>query len=256
MSASDEAAVRLARRSVRVESSYPSAAFQGLAFGERAAGVRTACTRMGERVKKSEQTRVALLEAAIDCLCDLGYHGLTVAKVAEKARQSRGCVRYYFADIQDIADSLFEYITKIKWNGHVTKVMARRDRDDAAAYAISLVGDPSNDRYRTARMELIVAARTIPRLQATIDRVTDGLELEKSKFLDQLFDTKDVLSSPNFRAASDISAVIEDWLFMQCLPRPQDERRQGVLKALSVALFAIWGAPAAEADGSQSEATA
>jgi AcrR family transcriptional regulator len=60
--------------------------------------------------QKSARTREKLLEAAIDCLIDGGYAGLTTAQVAEKTGLSRGAMHHYFATRIDLVAALIEHI--------------------------------------------------------------------------------------------------------------------------------------------------
>ena len=45
---------------------------------------------------RSRATRKRLLEAAIECLAELGWTGTTVAIVAERAGVSRGAAQHHF----------------------------------------------------------------------------------------------------------------------------------------------------------------
>jgi AcrR family transcriptional regulator len=60
--------------------------------------------------QKSAATRLKLLEAAIDCLIEGGYAGLTTALVAEKAGVSRGAMHHYFATRIELVAALVEHI--------------------------------------------------------------------------------------------------------------------------------------------------
>lgn len=60
--------------------------------------------------QKSARTREKLLEAAIDCLLEGGYAGLTTAQVAEKTGLSRGAMHHYFATRIDLVAALVEHI--------------------------------------------------------------------------------------------------------------------------------------------------
>jgi AcrR family transcriptional regulator len=74
----------------------------------RPAGLATEPQRWQQQ--KSARTREKLLEAAIDCLIEGGYAGLTTAQVAEKTGVSRGAMHHYFATRMDLVAALVEYI--------------------------------------------------------------------------------------------------------------------------------------------------
>jgi AcrR family transcriptional regulator len=60
---------------------------------------------------RSRATRRRLLEAAIECLADVGWSGSTVAVVAERAGVSRGAAQHHFPTREDLVTSAVEYVT-------------------------------------------------------------------------------------------------------------------------------------------------
>ena len=194
-------------------------------------------------MKKRDRTRRAVLDAGIDCLNEAGFHALTLTRVTEQAGVTRGCLRYYFDSLESLTLALIEHIGREMWREHVAAIASRPAGTSAIIYAVSLIGDARLDRYRTARMELTVAARTLPSLSAAIDRSVAEIEIEKARLVDTIFDIPGVAQQPNFAAARDLAQLVEDWLFLQPLPEPAGVRRAAVRRALELALLAIWQAP-------------
>jgi len=60
---------------------------------------------------RSRATRQRLLEAAIECLAELGWAGSTVAVVAERAGVSRGAAQHHFPTREDLFTSAVEYVS-------------------------------------------------------------------------------------------------------------------------------------------------
>src|ERR1044072_7076188 len=60
---------------------------------------------------RSRATRQRLLEAAIECLADVGWSGSTVAVVAERAGVSRGAAQHHFPTREDLFTSAVEYVS-------------------------------------------------------------------------------------------------------------------------------------------------
>lgn len=58
----------------------------------RAAGARGG----GRQVEKSAQTRIAILEATLDCLVEVGYAHTTADKIVRRAGVSRGAMTHHF----------------------------------------------------------------------------------------------------------------------------------------------------------------
>src|ERR1044072_1400602 len=57
---------------------------------------------------RSRATRQRLLEAAIECLAEVGWSGSTVAVVAERAGVSRGAAQHHFPTREDLGTSAVE----------------------------------------------------------------------------------------------------------------------------------------------------
>jgi AcrR family transcriptional regulator len=60
---------------------------------------------------RSRATRQRLLEAAIECLAEVGWSGSTVAVVAERAGVSRGAAQHHFPTREDLFTSAVEYVS-------------------------------------------------------------------------------------------------------------------------------------------------
>ncbi|OLF12865.1 TetR family transcriptional regulator [Actinophytocola xinjiangensis] len=64
------------------------------------------------RQDRSRATRKRLLEAAIECLAEVGWSGSTVAVVAERAGVSRGAAQHHFPTREDLVTSAVEYVSQ------------------------------------------------------------------------------------------------------------------------------------------------
>jgi AcrR family transcriptional regulator len=60
---------------------------------------------------RSRATRRRLLEAAVECLAELGWNGSTVAVVAERAGVTRGAAQHHFPTREDLFTAAVEYVT-------------------------------------------------------------------------------------------------------------------------------------------------
>lgn len=58
-------------------------------------------------------TREALLEAAVDCICDLGYAGATGAEIAARAALTRGAVQHHFETRDDLILAVIERVAAL-----------------------------------------------------------------------------------------------------------------------------------------------
>lgn len=60
---------------------------------------------------RSRATRRRLLEAAVECLAELGWNGSTVAVVAERAGVTRGAAQHHFPTREDLFTAAVEHVT-------------------------------------------------------------------------------------------------------------------------------------------------
>ncbi|WP_035795053.1 TetR/AcrR family transcriptional regulator [Kitasatospora mediocidica] len=60
---------------------------------------------------RSRATRRRLLEAAVECLAELGWNGSTVTVVAERAGVTRGAAQHHFPTREDLFTAAVEHVT-------------------------------------------------------------------------------------------------------------------------------------------------
>src|SRR5215211_8312953 len=59
--------------------------------------------------RKAAGTRVRILEAAMDCLVEKGYAGLSTTEVTARARVSRGAMHHHFPSRIALVTALIEF---------------------------------------------------------------------------------------------------------------------------------------------------
>ena len=140
------------------------------------AAMRPASLGEGEPVRwqqrKSAQTRLKMLEAAVDCLVESGYQGLTTAQVAERAQVSRGAMHHHFATRMDLVAAVVEHIFYQRMRLLLDDYLAAMAQSKGALL-IDLATDAHwrsvQTREYAAYLELAVAARTDPELNAAFE---------------------------------------------------------------------------------------
>ena len=205
----------------------------------------------GERsrriTRKSEQTRNLILEAAVDCLNTYGFHGTNLSRVAEMAGVTRGCLQYYYMTTVDIAVALGRHIAQQQWERYEAEALHPPHGRALIEFAIDMVANARGDRYRVARLELLTAARTLPALQPVLAEAAELVETQAKQFTARLFGNAALADTPQFRAARDLTALVNDWLFVHVFPDSRDERIQAVIEALRIALHTLWRIPSLDA---------
>ncbi|MFV3073526.1 TetR/AcrR family transcriptional regulator [Niveispirillum fermenti] len=120
----------------------------------------------GLQQRRSAETRIAILEATIDCLAEFGYARTTTLLVASKARASRGAMLHHYPTKQALIEATIEYAFYQRMKNFMKKVTSLTDEqrvyDNAA---IQLSWQQYQSREYKAYLELHVAARTDPELR-------------------------------------------------------------------------------------------
>jgi AcrR family transcriptional regulator len=193
--------------------------------------------------QKSEQTRLLILEAAVDSVCQYGLRGATLGRVAEIAGVTRGCLQYYFMTTEDVLIALARHVAQRNWETYEAQAMNPPQGRDLIEFAIDLVGSPATDRYRVAQLELLTAARTMPVLRPVLEEGARQVEEQAKRFTARLFGNAALADTPQFRAARDLTALVNDWMFIKIFPEDREARIAEVRAALRIALHTLWRIP-------------
>jgi AcrR family transcriptional regulator len=134
---------------------------------------------------RSRATRKRLLEAAIECLAELGWAGTTVLVVAERAGVSRGAAQHHFPTREDLVTAAVEYVAEertARLREHAAELPTGPGRTEAV---IGLIDRMYTGPLFRAALQLWVAAssdeqlraRVVP-LEAHVGRETHRVALE------------------------------------------------------------------------------
>ena len=136
---------------------------------------------------RSIETRAALLDAAIECVCDKGYKAVTTTDIAQRAGVSRGAQLYHFPTKAELMTAALE---------HLLERRVREFREVFGEQGSSVIGlrdlverlwSMFDGPVFTAWVELWIAARTERGLAAVIveldRRFTDETRLLAAEVL-------------------------------------------------------------------------
>ena len=120
------------------------------------------------RQERSRTTRRRLVEAAVECIGELGWHGTTVAVIAERAGVSRGAAQHHFPTREDLVTAAVEHV------GDVQIVVLRSRADDLPSgpgrteLAVDMLLNLYSGPLFQAALHLWVAASTDEALRRTL----------------------------------------------------------------------------------------
>lgn len=65
---------------------------------------------MGKQARKSQATRLLIVDTTVKCLAKYGYHETTYVRISEESGVSRGAMRHQFPSRVDIIKATIEYL--------------------------------------------------------------------------------------------------------------------------------------------------
>jgi AcrR family transcriptional regulator len=124
--------------------------------------------------------RERLLDAAIDCLYELGYSRTTTIEVAARAGVSRGAQLHHFPTKEHLVTLAVRHVLAKRLDEFRAAFAALPEGADKHTAAISILWEMMSSRTFYAWLELVVAARTDAGLRATIAAI-DGQFVDQAR---------------------------------------------------------------------------
>ena len=121
----------------------------------------------GWQQRKSAQTRIAILEAAVDCLEKFGYASTTTQLIAQTAEISRGAMLHHYATKHELIAALIDYTFYKRMESFLARIRALTHEQRVREHpGIELYWQSLLTREFNAYLELSMAGRTDPELRA------------------------------------------------------------------------------------------
>ncbi|OLR95017.1 TetR/AcrR family transcriptional regulator [Actinokineospora bangkokensis] len=120
------------------------------------------------RQDRSRATRRRLLEAAVDCLAEVGWTGSTVLVVAERAGVSRGAAQHHFPTREDLFTAAIDYVTEERLAHLRANLPNLPPGPDRTAAVVTTLGEAFTGKMFNAALHLWVAAASDPHLRSLV----------------------------------------------------------------------------------------
>jgi AcrR family transcriptional regulator len=189
------------------------------------------------RVRRTQQERSAamrlkLLDAAIECLYELGYSGTTTIEVAARAGVSRGAQLHHYPTKERLVTEAVRYVLAKRLEEFREAFANLPEGAEKAGAAVDILWEKLSGRIFYAWLELVVAARTDGALREAVVEIV-------GQFLDEVQATTRQLFSSHHGAfvslemAPALAFAAMQGLALERIVWPADDARlDGVLKAL------------------------
>jgi AcrR family transcriptional regulator len=187
---------------------------------------------------RSRATRESLLEAALESLAELGWHGTTVVGVAARAGVSRGAAQHHFATRDDLVRAALDRV----FDGFVENLRQRaeaRSGQDRILAGVETLADAWTATAGRASMQVWSAAAT----DAALRELALPFEHRMSK---DLFDVAVELlgadlEQPHVRDSIRMTLDLVRGRGLGLLVRPELERHRAELAQWAAVLAAMPG---------------
>jgi AcrR family transcriptional regulator len=123
------------------------------------------------QAERSASTRAKLLDAALECLVELGYAGTTTTVVADRAGVSRGAQLHHFPTRAALVAAAVEHLYVRLRADYQAGFAALAPRADRLGAAIDLLWSMFTVHHFPAVLELYTAARTDAELRQRLEPI-------------------------------------------------------------------------------------
>lgn len=139
----------------------------------------------GWQQRKSIQTRIAILEAAVDCLERHGYARTTTQMIAQTAEISRGAMLHHYATKQELIAAVIDYTFYKRMEQFVARIGELTEDARVREHSgIELYWQSVLSREFAAYLELSMAARTDEELREIfLPKARRFVRIEREKVL-------------------------------------------------------------------------
>lgn len=191
--------------------------------------------------QKSARTRLRIIEAAIDCLVESGYSGLTTQAVVERTGVSRGAMHHHFSTRLELVGAVVEHVfyerMRLFLDDYLASV-AQATEAERLEIATAAHWRSVQTREYAAYLELAVAART--------DHELDQFFGPVARRYDEVWIAEMIEAFPHWRnqweqmkLASDFVSVLHMGLLLQ-QPVFGDARRRRMEKLADEVLRQVY----------------
>lgn len=191
--------------------------------------------RRRTQAERSATTRARLLDATLECLGDLGYADTTTGEIARRAGMTRGAQLHHFHTKEELVVAAVARLFERRHADFLEAFAGLPPGTDHLDAAIDLLWERVSGRAFHTVLELLVAARTDPKLRESVaPLVRDFVDTVERTFR-ELFGGA-IQPGPGFDVAPRFALALFEGLALGRLALPDDgfaDRAVALLKALS-----------------------
>ena len=197
----------------------------------------------GWQAEKSSMTRTAILDAAIQCLIELGYANTTTALIANYASVSRGAMMHHFPSRLSVIKAVIDHLHDLRLREYrelmsdiddPDRTLTRKSIRESVESAWRYVNLPSFIAYQ----ELLMASRTDAELNKVIEPVEKDFEKQFLDTVKAVFPHWENIEA--LEAAHDLVQFLMKGMALSHISVRKNARAKQVMTYLTAILYQIY----------------
>lgn len=178
--------------------------------------------------ERSAATREKLLDAAIECLVELGYARMTTTDVADRAGVSRGAQLHHFPSKVELVTSAIRHLADRRLADLRREAAALPAGKRGIPQMTELVWSYSSNSLFMAVLDLIVASRTDRELHTALWPIEKEFAQASSQLLRELY--AGYVDHPDFELMMHLTVHMMRGMALQKIVKDDDRHRCQALK--------------------------
>lgn len=201
----------MASRPIKSGEQHGSATLTAIDSASKTEGGKKEGKKKGKQTwqqTKSQLTRSAILQAAVDCFYELGYSKTTTENIARKAKVSRGAMLHHFPTRFELIKATVEYLNLLRLEMFAQEEFAAQKGAEHTRVeeGIDVYWNQLNTPAFIVFFELKVVARTDPELAEVVEPALQEFESAWYEAAKDVF--PDLALSESFQRANYLTVLM------------------------------------------------
>ncbi len=195
----------------------------------------------GWQAEKSAMTQLAIMQAAVECLIELGYTKATTSLIAEYAGVSRGAMMHHYPSRMSVITAVVGYLHDLRLKEY-RELMSGIDNPSGALTqeiikeSVTAAWDYVNLPSFVAYQELLAASRTDEELKEIMAPVEKDFEKQFLKLVRGIFPHWANTDPTVLEAAHDMVQFLMKGMSLSHMSMRREARSQKVMEYLTLVL--------------------
>jgi AcrR family transcriptional regulator len=204
---------------------------------------RDAGARRSWTARKSVQARQRIIDGALACFVEIGYHRTTMSEIARRAGVTRGSVQHHFSTTDEVLMATVDFVYRESLRRYQNLLgNLNGSNEELIERGVAALWEMMRDPLHVALQELAAAARTSATLRAVLQDVTREGERQYSEWALQKYPRFARFGTRDFYLARDFTRFFLEGLSRWSFEETGNARINSQLDLLKQMLRLYWAA--------------